>query len=151
MAIKFYKTNDEYGEFSNFSKHGFNLDGKYWATSEHYFQAQKFEDLALQEEIRNAKTPMEAAILGRNRNYPLRKDWEDIKDSVMQKAVLQKFTTHVELRHLLLSTKDQEIIEATADDYYWGCGADGTGKNKLGEILMVVRSLLDGTSGHCHI
>ena len=40
--LKFYKVNEVYGCFSNFSKHGFELDRKYWPTSEHYFQAQKF-------------------------------------------------------------------------------------------------------------
>ena len=40
MAIYFYKINDEYGCFSNFSRHGFEIGGKYWKTSEHYFQAQ---------------------------------------------------------------------------------------------------------------
>lgn len=43
MAIKFHTVNEEYGCFSNFSKHGFKLDGKYWMTSEHYFKAKKFE------------------------------------------------------------------------------------------------------------
>lgn len=37
MTIRFYKVNDKYGCFSNFSKHGFELGGKYWPTSEHYF------------------------------------------------------------------------------------------------------------------
>ncbi|GAB4239826.1 MAG: hypothetical protein Kow00121_66390 [Elainellaceae cyanobacterium] len=27
-------------------------------------------------------------------------------------------------------------------DYYWGCGKDGSGKNKLGQILMEVREIL---------
>ena len=33
---------DEYGYFSNFAHYDFELDGKRWMTSEHYFQAQKF-------------------------------------------------------------------------------------------------------------
>ncbi len=65
-----------------------------------------------------------------------------MKDIVMKKAVLQKFMTHTELRELLLSTGDEEIIEATHDDYYWGCGKNGTGKNILGKILMEVRAIL---------
>lgn len=41
--ILFYTTGEKYGAFSNFSRHGFTLGGKYWKTSEHYFQAQKAE------------------------------------------------------------------------------------------------------------
>jgi ribA/ribD-fused uncharacterized protein len=40
-TINFYSARDEYGCFSNFSRHPIFLDGKRWPTSEHYFQAQK--------------------------------------------------------------------------------------------------------------
>lgn len=142
MAIRFYKVNEAYGCFSNFSKYGFELDGKYWMTSEHYFQAQKFVGSDFEEEVRLAKTPMEAARMGRDRNKPLRQDWEQVKDEIMMKAVLQKFTTHSDIRDILISIGNEEIIEETTDDYYWGCGTTGTGKNMLGKILMEVRSLL---------
>ncbi len=138
----FYKVNDEYGCFSNFSRHGFELNGKYWSTSEHYFQAQKFAGTEYEEEIRLAATAMEAAKFGRDRNKPLRKDWEQVKYSIMKEAVLAKFRTHDDIREILLLTGDSEIIEKTTDDYYWGCGSDGTGKNMLGKILMEVRAIL---------
>lgn len=67
MTIYFYSTRDEYGCFSNFSQHGFELDGAWWTTSEHYFQAQKFAGTPHVEEIRQAKTPKEAAQMGRER------------------------------------------------------------------------------------
>ncbi|WP_340004213.1 NADAR domain-containing protein [Paenibacillus sp. FSL K6-0276] len=143
MAIRFYKVNDEYGCFSNFSKHGFELDGKYWHTSEHYFQAQKFVGSIYEEEIRVVESPMDAANMGRDRNKPLRVDWEQVKDEVMKKAVLQKFLTHLDIREILISTSPEEIIEETTNDYYWGCGSKGTGKNMLGKILMEVRSTLE--------
>lgn len=142
MAIKFYRVNEAYGCFSNFSKHGFEFDGKEWMTSEHYFQAQKFIGSDFAEEIRLAKTPMEAAKMGRERNKRIRKDWEQVKDEIMLKAVLQKFITHSDIRNILVSTGNEEIIEDTTGDYYWGCGTAGTGKNMLGKILMDVRSLL---------
>ena len=58
----------------------------------------------------------------------------------MRRAVLKKFQTHPELRLLLLSTGREEIVENASGDYYWGCGADGSGKNMLGKILQEVRS-----------
>ena len=98
MEIMFYKVNDKYGCFSNFSKHGFELNDRYWSTSEHYFQAQKFAGTEYEEEIQLSATPMEAANLGRDRNKPLRKDWEQVKDSIMKEAVLAKFKTHDDIR-----------------------------------------------------
>jgi ribA/ribD-fused uncharacterized protein len=143
MTIYFYSTREvPYGCFSNFSAHGFELDGKYWMTSEHYFQAQKFVDTPHEEEVRQAKTPKEAANMGRERHRPLRDDWESVKDDIMRKVVLRKFETHEEIRNILLSTGDKILVEKTTGDMYWGCGTDGTGKNMLGIILMEVRAIL---------
>lgn len=142
MAIYFYKINDEYGCFSNFSKHGFELNGKYWMTSEHYFQAQKFVETEFEEQVRLSATPMEAANKGRDRSKPLRKDWEEVKDDIMRRAVLEKFKANTDARNMLLSTGNEDIIEKTTKDYYWGCGEDGTGKNMLGKILMETRKIL---------
>lgn len=139
MTIYFYSTIDTYGVFSNFSRHGVEIDGLWWPTTEHYFQAQKFEDAAYREKIRNAPDAKIAANLGRSRKLPLRKDWEQVKDEVMHRAVLKKFQTHKEIRELLLSTGEEEIVENAPGDYYWGCGKDRTGLNRLGTILQEVR------------
>lgn len=142
MAIYFYSTKGEHGCFSNFSKHGFELDGSYWPTSEHYFQAMKFAGRPHVEAIRAASTPKKAAEMGRDRKRPLRPDWESVKEEIMRKAVLRKFETHADLRDILLKTGDEEIVENAPGDYYWGCGKDGSGKNRLGHILMDVRAQL---------
>lgn len=144
MSIYFYKVAEPYGCFSNFSYHGFQVDGKFWRTSEHYFQAQKFVGTLYEEEIRNVDTAIQAAKMGRDRKRPLRKDWEEVKDDIMRKAVLNKFMQNEDIKKVLLETKEQEIIEQTTTDYYWGCGDDGTGKNMLGKILMEVRESLNG-------
>lgn len=145
MPIYFYSAREQpYGCFSNFSRHGFKLDELWWATSEHYFQAQKFVDTDRPwfDKIRSAKTPKEAATMGRDRNHPLRSDWEQVKDDIMKRAVLQKFETNADIREILLATGDELIVENAPHDYYWGCGQDGSGQNKLGEILMAVREIL---------
>lgn len=149
MPIEFYSTRDEYGCFSNFSAHPVQLDGKRWPTTEHYFQAQKFvgTDEAYVEEIRKCKSPMMAARLGRSRKHPLRGDWESVKDDVMRRAVLAKFEAHADARQVLLSTGDELLVEKTTGDHYWGCGSSGTGKNRLGQLLMEVRRLLRDGSG----
>ena len=142
MAINFYHVNEPFGEFSNFARFPIRLGGKTWPTSEHYFQAQKYAGTPREEEIRTAKTPSEAARLGRDRKQKLRRDWESVKDQVMREAVLAKFTQHEQLRALLLSTGDEVLVEHTENDNYWGDGADGSGRNMLGRILMSVRDEL---------
>lgn len=142
MTIYFYGVDDQYGCFSNFSQHGFELDGNYWLTSEHYFQAQKFLGTHHLEKIRDVKTPRDAARMGRDRKRPLRSDWEQVKDDIMRKAVLRKFETHADIRKVLLATNNLPIVENAPRDYYWGCGQDGSGKNMLGQILVEVREIL---------
>lgn len=141
--ILFYRVKDTYGEFSNFSSFGFtDAEGIYWPTSEHYFQAKKFVSPILQEKIRKINSPIDAAIEGRKRENPLREDWEEVKDDIMLYAVYQKFNQNTILKELLLSTATLPIVEHTNNDSYWGDGGDGTGKNRLGYILMEVRSKL---------
>jgi ribA/ribD-fused uncharacterized protein len=141
-VIYFYSPGALYGEFSNFAPYAIKLDGKRWPTTEHFFQASKFEDPKHRDAIRRARTPGIAARMGRSRKKPLRRDWEAVKDHVMRRAVLAKFTQHPELRDLLLSTGEARLVEHTSRDRYWGDGGDGSGKNMLGRILMEVREQL---------
>ena len=92
--------------------------------------------------IRRARTPLRTAELGRDSSKPLRRDWERVKDDVMRRAVTTKVLAHVDIRELLLSTGDEEIVEDTTTDHYWGRGRTGNGRNMLGKILMRTRSRL---------
>lgn len=140
--IKFYSTQGEYGAFSNFARYPIKIKSKVWPTSEHYFQAMKFEGTRYENEIRTVGGPMEAARKGRDRKLPLRKDWESIKNDIMLQALVAKFSQHKVLRDLLLSTGDSKLIEHTENDSYWGDGGNGKGKNMLGILLMKVRDIL---------
>jgi hypothetical protein len=142
--IRFYRSGDAYGCFSNFSRHPITLNGKVWPTSEHYFQAQKFAGTEHEEEVQRASGPGEAARMGRERRRPLRPDWEEVKDDIMREAVLAKFSQHDDLRQTLLDTGDEELVEHTTNDSYWADGGDGRGRNMLGKILMEVRGKLRG-------
>jgi ribA/ribD-fused uncharacterized protein len=141
-TIHFYRVGDEHGYFSNFAAFPIDLDGRTWPTSEHYFQAQKFESWEHQDAIRQTPSPMIAARLGRDRSKPIRKDWETVKIAIMRRGVLAKFTQHAELCAKLLATGDATIVEHNERDAYWGDGGDGSGHNMLGRILMEVREEL---------
>ena len=140
--IKFYKVNDDYGFMSNFAPYPFSDGSKIWRTSEHYFQAQKFLVPQIQEKIRQIASPMDAALERRNRQNPLRPGWEEVKDKVMLQALRMKFSQNPEISKELLATGDVILIEHTQNDAYWADGGDGSGKNKLGLLLMQVREEL---------
>ncbi|MBK6734105.1 MAG: NADAR family protein [bacterium] len=140
--ILFYRAEDAYGCFSNFSAHPITLDGKVWPTTEHYFQAQKYAGTPKEDLIRSATTPGRAARIGRGRDGNLRADWAAVKDAVMERCVLAKFEQHDDIREILLATCDARLVEHTRNDDYWADGGDGEGGNKLGLVLEPVRRTL---------
>jgi ribA/ribD-fused uncharacterized protein len=50
--------------------------------------------------------------------------------------------TTSDIREILLATGDARIVKHTENDAYWGDGGDGSGENRLGQILMRVREEL---------
>src|SRR6516225_1150328 len=106
QVIHFYRVSEQYGEFSNFAPFPITLEGKVWPTSEHYFQAQKYAGTEHETAIRQTRSPMIAARMGRDRKKPLRRDWEAVKNEIMREAVKAKFAQHPELAMLLLKTAD---------------------------------------------
>lgn len=140
--LDFYSVKDPYGEFSNFALFPIEVEGVHYPTSEHYYQSQKYTDPMLQEKVRLAATPMEAALIGRDPKIPKRENWETHKDVAMEIAVRAKFYSHENLQVLLKSTNKALLFEHTKNDCYWGDCFDRTGKNKLGLLLMKIRSEL---------
>ena len=150
--ILFYLKGEEYGAFSNFAETPFTVPEPKTAetlrspTSEHFFQAMKFwtSDPGYAREILAARSPKEAAAFGRNRQKPMRKDWEAIKDDAMRIALVQKFSQDEQIRAVLLGTGKAPIVEHAPHDLYWGNAWElgDIGKNMLGKILEEVRDVL---------
>lgn len=141
--IEFYRERDEHGYMSNFSKHGFELDGEYWPTSEHYYQAMKSDDAEQQDWVRTAPDPKTAKLRGCTATkMDLRPDWEDVKVNVMLTALRAKFKQNDDIRAQLLATNDEILVEASPWDAVWGTGPRGDGQNLLGYCLMLVRAEL---------
>lgn len=129
-----------YGLFSNFANTPLIIDGDSFPTAEHYFQAAKTNQSIDRKRIMEAPSPRLAKNLGRQ--VQLRADWEKVKDSIMKKVLREKAKQSKEFSDLLLSTGDAALVEASPFDYYWGKGRDGSGFNKLGQLLMELRSEL---------
>jgi N-glycosidase YbiA len=137
-SVYFYSKTMAWWGLSNFSPPGIEQDGVFWPTIEHFFQAQKFDSLEMKERIRRAATPKLARELGQSRAQPIRPDWDDMRDDIMLRALRVKFTQPAASK-LLLSTEDRRLVEASPFDYYWAAGQDGSGRNRLGELLMQIR------------
>lgn len=135
--VRFHGADGRFGFLSNFSEFGFLLNGVRWPTVEHFYQASKFDDDAHKNRILYCDTPLLAKRLG-GELEGMRDDWVAIRVSVMQNGVFLKFQQNTEIAKRLCSIKGN-IIEVSKDDSFWGIGSDGTGENKLGQVLMNVR------------
>lgn len=143
-CILFYHSHEPYFEFTNFYPQPVKIDGVIWPTTEHYFQAQKFIGTPYCEFIRKLPTPREAFHFSRVPTVAKwqRRNWANVKDDVMLKALAEKFTQNEILKCKLLETGHCKLIEHTDRDSYWGDGGDGSGLNRLGELLMQLRIIL---------
>jgi ribA/ribD-fused uncharacterized protein len=136
---------DEYEFLSNFYPSPFTVDGIYYPTVEHYFQAMKTLNVEKRKEIAAASTPGRAKRLGRT--VELRPDWEEVKIDVMRNGLAYKFAHHPDLRQKLITTKGKTLIEGnfwhdnTWGDCYCENCKDTKGKNLLGRSLMALRDL----------
>lgn len=141
--IYFYHSDQPWGALSNFSRHSVFIDGTIWPTTEHYYQAQKFESKHHQETVRCAETPMLAKSLA----YTLvdsygKRNWIAMRESVMLKALRAKFSQHPNLSKQLISSGNRALIELSHNDKYWGDPGNGSGQNRLGQLLEQVRAEL---------
>jgi N-glycosidase YbiA len=131
------------GFLSNFYRASFLLQGYQWPTVEHFYQAHKCRDAHHQAQIRAAPSPKVAKQLGRAVGASaLRPDWEHWRMTVMLQALVAKFAQNQALAQRLLATDEQTLVEASPTDAFWGCDADGQGQNRLGCLLMSLRSAL---------
>ena len=57
----------------------------------------------------------------------------------MMIALRAKLDQYPELKQLLLSTAGSGLVEHTDNDNYWGDAGDGSGLNRLGDLLVELR------------
>ena len=161
--ICFYAKKDKYGEFSNFYqlKEPLVVNNIKYPTTEHLFQASKFDDIEYKKLIASFNSPAKSFILGKqkivsgltwrtdmnehiidalNRGVKIKSNWEEIKVGVMMNILRLKFNQDLHCKKVLLSTDNLEIVENTHRDSFWGNGGSkNNGKNMLGKCLMNLR------------
>lgn len=129
------KFEGEYRFLSNFYERQVTIDGLTFENTEAAFHS--YKQPSRREEFVGL-TAKEAKRLGRS--VTLRDDWEEIKDSVMFNVCMAKFSQHEDIKQALLKTGNADLIEGnTWNDTYWGV-CNGKGRNKLGQILMLIRA-----------
>jgi len=168
--IRFYIVEEEYGWLSNFWRAGQRMpwperfarvvltDDLYVKTNEHWYQANKADDLSTFCWIAKAPHPYLAMQAGRVCLKPnqstlrcLRPGWEQVKVDVMLAGLRAKFSQNPDIKAKLLATGEATIHEDSPSDAFWGgrsslvCGCSRPNHaphNTLGKLLMQVREEL---------
>ena len=147
--ITFTKVKLPYGWLGNMSAHPVVWRGKTYPTTEHLFQALRFdENHPIIDEICSHNSPMRAKMAVKpylNETIIEPRSLEDIENMI--KVLNLKIDTHTDLRDALINTGDRTIIEDVSarpseSGLFWGAKRDGTGwtgYNILGECWMSIR------------
>ncbi|HIA35982.1 MAG TPA: NADAR family protein [Flavobacteriales bacterium] len=151
MAVVFNKVSDLFGWLGNMAPFPVTYEGLSWPTTEHLFQAMRFEDKSIRETIRNTTNPV---IVKR---IATKKEWEEMRTvekqsdkdvENMRKCLRLKVEQHQELRGKLIHTTGTGAIieDATArmkgSGLFWGMGQIGgkwEGENMLGKLWVELR------------
>jgi ribA/ribD-fused uncharacterized protein len=136
----------------------FTIDGQLYQNAEQFMMASKarlFDDPESLRRILATDDPSRAKALGRKVRGYTDARWTAPRFDLVTRGNLAKFGQNEALRHFLLSTRDEVLVEASPTDAIWGIGLAAAhedaghpdrwpGLNLLGFALMRTRAILRG-------
>lgn len=118
-------------------EHPFQYEGEMWDSVQQCYEAQKFpEQIGHRARIRAARTAEEVAVLGREREFLLPKEWRPNRRATMQAIALAQAEAHKELSEYLISVHDRWLqcteTFGSRNKFWYGP------KNEMGHVWMHV-------------
>jgi ribA/ribD-fused uncharacterized protein len=153
--VAFTGVKKPYGWLGNMAPSPIDHGGKRWRTSEALFQAMRFADETVQEEIRQKASPMGAKFVAKREKKRMTVAPQSELDLAQMEHVLWlKLEQHPELKEKLVATGDATIIEDSTrrprgSGLFWGSALQGgrwVGENRLGKMWMKLRDELRSVS-----
>ena len=127
------------------SPHQIRFNNQTWKTAEALFQALRFNDETVIDEIRASHSPMTAKMIAKRNKLKMVVQPVSDQDLINMQLVLKlKIEQHCDLRRMLLTTKDSIIIEDCSKRRAspWGAqliNGKWVGDNLLGKLWMDLR------------
>ena len=149
--IPFTKVALPYGWLGNMSPYPITWNNRTWRTSEALFQALRFDDETIIDQICAEKSPMGAKFKAKaNKEKMIVTPLSDKDFENMEICIKLKVSLHPELIELLKSTGDSILFEdvssrARGNNLVWGAvlkNGELVGENQLGKIWMKIRASL---------
>jgi ribA/ribD-fused uncharacterized protein len=153
--IGFTRVKLPYGWLGNMSPHPIVIDGTVWKTSEAAFQAMRFTNSQIREEIRLQRSPFSAKLVAKSHRekvhvVPCSK--QDVEN--MRQCLLLKLEFHPHLATELIATGEAVLFEDVTSrgdrgsNLFWGAKRVGdqlVGENVLGKLWMQIRESVKAT------
>lgn len=154
--ICFHNPDEENAYLSNWYLSDFEVDGVRFSSMEQYMMYQKamtFKDANTAEKIMTESDFAKIKQYGREVSNYDDVVWNGIRQIVVYRGLLAKFTQNEELKRMLKETGDAVLAECAVNDRAWATGISmkderrfemdqWRGENLLGFALMQVRQLL---------
>lgn len=155
-AVYFHKIDEPNGFLSNWYDSPFVTDDRKFTSVEQYIMSRKaeiFGDMKIAEQILATDDPETQKALGRKVRGYSEYVWNGLRQMVVFRALMAKFSQNEDLKELLLKTGDAYLVECAMRDKIWACGRSlyderrkdaslWNGTNILGFALMEVRKRL---------
>ena len=154
----FHNPDEENGYLSNWYVSEFKIDSIKFSSMEQYMMYKKaivFNDNKIANEILETTDVSKIKALGRKVSNYDDTYWNGVRQIIIYKGLLEKFSQNKDLKKRLLNTGNDILAECAVQDKIWGIGLSmkdvnrwdmekWRGENLLGFALMMVREELRG-------
>lgn len=152
----FHNPDEENGYLSNWYLSEFKIDSIKFSSMEQYMMYKKaivFNDNKIAKAILETTDVSKIKALGRQVSNFNDKYWNGVRQIIVYKGLLEKFSQNEDLKKRLLNTGNDILAECAVQDKIWGIGLSmkdvnrwdmekWRGENLLGFALMMVREEL---------
>lgn len=154
--ICFHNPEEENGYLSNWYLRSFVVEEIEYSSMEQYMMVQKaicFKDTSIAKQILATEDVAIIKALGRQVSNYNESIWNGIRQIIVYKGLIAKFSQNQDLKEKLLATDPAILTECAVKDCVWGIGLSmkdenrfdllkWKGQNLLGYTLMQVRKKL---------
>ena len=155
-AVFFHKPEEPEGWLSNWYPSEITVDGVRFSSVEQYIMYKKcrvFGDSESAEAVLATEDTRLQQTIGRNAKGYISGVWAGMRQAVLLRGLLAKFSQNPDLKQKLLDTGNAWLVECAGTDKVWACGrrlddarryhtSKWDGQNILGFALMEVREML---------
>lgn len=155
--VCFHNPEEENGYLSNWYLTDFVVDNIKFSSIEQFMMYKKavcFSDREIAESILKTSDVGKIKELGRQVSGYQENIWNGVRQIIVYKGLIEKFSQNAMLKEQLKETKDSVLAECAVKDRIWGIGLSMNdpkrmdinqwkGQNLLGYALMMVREKLE--------